>query len=100
RTIGGKYSLEREIGRGGMGTIWIAHDSQLRRKVALKLMQPDQITSQNARARFEREAMAVAQIKNPNVVQIYDYGIDEGAPYIVMELLEGEDLDARLNRHQ
>src|SRR6185503_18008926 len=99
RTIGGKYSLEREIGRGGMGAIWIAHDPQLRRRVALKLMRSDQTTSPSSRARFEREAMAIAQIRNPHVVQVYDYGIDEGNPYIVMELLEGEDLDARLQRH-
>jgi eukaryotic-like serine/threonine-protein kinase len=99
RTIGGKYSLEREIGRGGMGAIWLAHDPQLRRRVALKLMRTDQTTSPSSRSRFEREAMAIAQIRNPHVVQVYDYGIDEGRPYIVMELLEGEDLDARLQRH-
>ncbi len=98
RTIGGKYTLEREIARGGMGAIWLALDEQLRRKVALKLMSPDHLASPTARARFEREARAVAQLKSPNVVQIYDYGIDEGAPFIVMELLEGEDLQARLNR--
>jgi serine/threonine protein kinase/class 3 adenylate cyclase len=99
RIIGGRYGLEREIGRGGMGTIWIAYDDQLRRRVALKLMHPAQMVSTISRTRFEREAMAVAQIRNPHVIQVYDYGIDEGAPYIVMELLEGEDLDARLSRH-
>jgi eukaryotic-like serine/threonine-protein kinase len=99
RIIGGKYSLEREIGRGGMGAIWIALDGQLRRRVALKLMRSDQLSSASSRSRFEREAMAVAQITNPHVVQVYDYGIDEESPYIVMELLEGEDLDARLSRH-
>src|SRR3954454_19579490 len=98
RLVGGKYSLEREIGRGGMGAIWIALDTQLRRRVALKLMRSE-MTSASSRGRFEREAMAVARIQNPHVIQIYDYGIDEESPYIVMELLEGEDLEARVGRH-
>src|SRR5690242_6540477 len=96
RTVGGKYSLERDIGRGGMGSIWIAYDPHLRRRVALKLMRPEQTAQATSRTRFEREAMAIAQIRNPHVVQVFDYGIDDGRPYIVMELLEGEDLDARL----
>ena len=98
RLVGGKYSLEREIGRGGMGSIWIALDTQLRRRVALKLMRPE-MTSASSRGRFEREAMAVARIQNPHVIQIYDYGIDEEAQYIVMELLEGEDMEARIVRN-
>lgn len=98
RTIGLKYSLERELARGGMGAIWVALDSLLQRRVALKLMSPDHPASSSARSRFEREAMAIAKLKSPNVVQIYDYGIDNGAPFIVMELLEGEDLQSRLTR--
>lgn len=98
RLVGGKYSLEREIGRGGMGSIWVALDTQLRRRVALKLMRPE-MTSASSRGRFEREAMAVARIQHQHVIQIYDYGIEEDAPYIVMELLEGEDLEARIARH-
>src|SRR3954454_3787327 len=98
RLVGGKYSLEREIGRGGMGSIWIALDTQLRRRVALKLMRPE-MTSASSRGRFEREAMAVARIQHQHVIQIYDYGIEGDAPYIVMELLEGEDLEARVARH-
>jgi eukaryotic-like serine/threonine-protein kinase len=98
RTIGGKYTLERELARGGMGAIWVALDTQLRRKVALKLMSPDHLASPSARSRFEREAMSIAQLQSPHVVQVYDYGVDDGAPYIVMELLEGEDLQTRLSR--
>ena len=98
RLVGGKYSLEREIGRGGMGSIWIALDTQLRRRVALKLMRPE-MTSASSRGRFEREAMAVARIQTPHVIQIYDYGIDNDAQYIVMELLEGEDMEARIVRN-
>jgi eukaryotic-like serine/threonine-protein kinase len=98
RTVAGKYTLEREIARGGMGAVWSAFDTSLRRRVALKLMSADHLASPSARSRFEREAMAIAQLQSPHVVQIYDYGIDGDAPYIVMELLDGEDLQARLSR--
>jgi class 3 adenylate cyclase/FixJ family two-component response regulator/tRNA A-37 threonylcarbamoyl transferase component Bud32 len=81
-----------------MGAVWAAFDASLRRRVALKLMSPDHLASPSARSRFEREAMAIAQLQSPNVVQIYDYGIDGDAPYIVMELLDGEDLQTRLSR--
>jgi serine/threonine protein kinase len=100
RTIAQKYTLKREIGRGGMGVIWEAFDLALRRPVALKLMTPEQVTSDTARRRFEREAMSIAQLRNEHIVQIHDYGIDEDSPYIVMELLEGEDLEARLARER
>jgi class 3 adenylate cyclase/tRNA A-37 threonylcarbamoyl transferase component Bud32/ActR/RegA family two-component response regulator len=98
RLVGGKYTLERELARGGMGAIWVAHDTHLQRRVALKLMSPDHLASPAARSRFEREAKSIAKLQSPHVVQIYEYGVDEGAPYIVMELLEGEDLQARLSR--
>src|SRR5690349_4086934 len=98
RVIGNKYRLEREIARGGMGAVWIAFDAQLRRRVAVKLMSPDHMTSESLRGRFAREAVAIAQLQNPHVIQVYDYGIDGATPYIVMELLEGEDLEARLRR--
>jgi eukaryotic-like serine/threonine-protein kinase len=81
-----------------MGAVWAAYDASLRRRVALKLMSPDHLASPSARSRFEREAMAIAQLHSPNVVQIYDYGIEGDAPYIVMELLDGEDLQSRITR--
>ncbi|EYF00220.1 protein kinase domain-containing protein [Chondromyces apiculatus] len=96
--IGGKYLLERELARGGMGSIWVAFDTKLRRRVALKLMSLDQVSSTSSKERFEREAMAIAQLRNPHVIQVYDYGINDNAPYIVMELLDGEDLDSRLRK--
>ncbi|WP_437983301.1 protein kinase domain-containing protein [Sorangium sp. So ce117] len=100
RTIARKYSLRREIGRGGMGVIWEAFDQVLRRPVALKVMTPEHVSSDSARRRFEREATAIARLQNEHIVQIHDYGIDEDCPYIVMELLEGEDLEARLTRER
>ncbi|WP_437963034.1 protein kinase domain-containing protein [Sorangium sp. So ce119] len=100
RTIARKYTLRREIGRGGMGVIWEAFDQALRRPVALKVMTPEHVTSDSARRRFEREATAIARLRNEHIVQIHDYGIDEDCPYIVMELLEGEDLEHRLARER
>ena len=86
----GKYRLEREISRGGMGAVWAAFDTQLQRRVAIKLLLELIGASSKLRERFELEARAIAQLGGRNVIQIYDYGIsDQGAPYIVMELLEG-----------
>lgn len=101
RVVGGKYRLERQIGSGGMGSIWVAFDQTLQRRVAVKLMRPDQLKSAASRDNFAHEARAAAQFQHPNVVQTFDYGIDESGgeitPYIVMELLYGEDLSARLS---
>ncbi|EYF05773.1 protein kinase domain-containing protein [Chondromyces apiculatus] len=97
-TIAGRYQLSRKIGEGGMGEVWEAEDVSLRRRIAVKMMSPDLVESSAARARFEREAMAIAQLRNQHVVHVYDYGINAGSPYIVMELLEGEDLQRRLDR--
>ncbi len=98
RRIGSRYLLERRFADGGMGAIWVALDVQLQRRVALKLMAPERIASSSARHQFEQEAKAVAQLHHPHVVQIHDYGVDGDTPYIVMELLEGEDLETRLER--
>ncbi len=83
-----------------MGAIWVALDEQLQRHVALKLMDSHHVSSPESRRRFAQEAKAVARLHHPNVVQIHDYGIDESVPFIVMELLEGEDLEALLERRQ
>ncbi len=100
RLIGGRYILERRIAGGGMGTVWLALDAQLQRHVALKLLADHRVSSADARQRFAQEAKAVARLHNPHVVQIYDYGVDGEVPYIVMERLEGEDLEALLERRQ
>src|SRR5687767_14579552 len=101
RQVGGRYILERKIAGGGMGAIWVAHDPQLERKVAIKLTTSLRISSDSARRQFEQEAKVIAQFHHPNVVQIHDFGLDKGEdPYIVMELLDGEDLETRLKRQQ
>ena len=96
--IFGRYRLRREIARGGQSWVWEAEDRKLRRSVAIKILFPVWAKSQDASSRFEREAMAVAQLQSPHVVQIFDYGVERECPFIVMELLEGEDLRTRLRR--
>lgn len=96
--VKGKYQLGRELARGGMGALWVAYDRDLRRQVAIKFLSMTWINYADACQRFEREALSTAQVRSPNVVQTYDYGIYKGQPYMVLELLEGEDLSARLHR--
>ena len=96
--IAGKYRLVRPLARGGMGTVWAASHIQLDRDVAIKLMAPSSAGSAEARARFEREAKACAQLSSPHIVGVYDVGVAEDVPFLVMELLQGEDLGSRLRR--
>jgi serine/threonine-protein kinase len=89
--------LVRLLGKGGMGSVWVAEHLTLKTLVAVKFMSEAFSQSPGAVARFEREAVAAAQIKSPHVVQVFDHGVDQaGVPYIVMELMEGEDLAHRL----
>ncbi len=94
--LGGRYRLERPLAQGGMGEVWRAWHTKLDIPVAVKRMSPALAASASARARFEREAKAAARLSSPHVVEVYDYGVEDDAPYIVMELLEGQDLAGRL----
>jgi len=95
----GRYRLERKIGSGGMGEVWIAFHEQLRRNVALKILRPEFGTDEVAVARFEREVMTTASLMHPNTVRIYDHGAtDDGLWYYAMELLSGEDMSAIVRR--
>ena len=91
--------LVRELGAGGMGSVWIADHLTLHTQVVVKFVAQALATDAATVARFSREASAAAKVKSPHVVQVFDHGIaDGGVPYIVMELLEGEDLGGRLAR--
>jgi eukaryotic-like serine/threonine-protein kinase len=94
----GKLRLEHRFASGGMGTVWRARNLQLDIPVAVKVMSPAAVETAGFAARFEREARAAAQIRSPHVVSIYEHGVHGTLPYIVMELLEGEDLQQRLKR--
>ena len=96
--IAGKYRLLRKLGQGGMGSVWYAEHLTLHSAVAIKLIDPSIANNEEALGRFLREAQAAASLRSPHVVQILDHGVDSGAPYIVMELLEGESLADRLTR--
>ena len=86
----GKYELQTEIGRGGFGTVYVAWDPMVRRKVAIKVLSagndPDLLV------RFRNEASSAGKLHHRNIVTIYDFGEEQGLPYIVMELLDGQDL--------
>ena len=94
--IAGKYTLDRKLGQGSMGSVWAAEHLSLRSQVAFKFIDPQIASDAEALARFLREARAAASLRSPHVVQILDHGVDNGSPYIVMELLEGESLGSRL----
>lgn len=79
-----------------MGSVWLAHDQSLDSRCAVKLVDPEKALNEEVRVRFEREAKAAAQIRGMHVVDIFEHGVWEGTPFIVMEYLEGEDLGARL----
>lgn len=93
-----RFRLERELGRGGMGSVWLARHTGLDILCAIKFIDQQGRDSLELRARFEREARSAAQLKSPHVVQILDYGVWQETPYIAMEYLEGEDLSTRLDR--
>jgi eukaryotic-like serine/threonine-protein kinase len=95
--VGGRYRLERSLGNGGMGEVFAATDTLLDRRVALKRLSPAMADDEPAKARFLREARALARINAPNVVAVFDAGSD-GDPYLVMELIEGTTLRAELRK--
>jgi eukaryotic-like serine/threonine-protein kinase len=98
RVVAERFRLVRELGSGGMGSVWLAHHLGLDAPCAIKFIHDDRGSPTELRARFEREARAAAQLKSPHVVKVLDYGVWNERPYLVMEHLEGEDLDARLER--
>jgi serine/threonine protein kinase len=99
-TIGDKYQLERPLARGGMGAVWVARHVKLGQTVAVKFLDADVAAASGAVARFEREARAAATLDTPHVVRVHDYGVEDGTPYLVMELLRGEDLNTRLRKRR
>src|SRR5664279_4774186 len=93
----GPYEILAPIGAGGMGEVYRAKDSKLKRDVAIKVLPPSLAADPDALARFEREALSVAALSHPNILSIYDFGTHDGASYAVMELLEGETLRGKLD---
>ncbi len=97
-TILGPYRVDALIDAGGMGEVYRAYDTRLQRVIAIKVLPAHSSTDSDARARFEREARAIASLNHPNICAVFDVGHDAGRDYLVMELLEGETLHQRLTR--
>ncbi|MGC1215006.1 MAG: serine/threonine-protein kinase [Micromonospora sp.] len=101
RTLGGRYELEQRIGIGGMSEVWRAHDLVLDRTVAVKLISPELDGEETSVERIRAEARSAARLVHPNVASVHDFGTSTSlpgreAPYIVMELAEGETLAVHL----
>src|SRR5436190_12623677 len=95
----GPYAIVAPLGAGGMGEVYTARDTRLDRTVAVKVLPPDVAGDPERRARFEREARAVATLQHPNICTIHDVGAaTESVSFLVMELLHGETLQRRLAR--
>ncbi|MCP4677129.1 MAG: protein kinase [Deltaproteobacteria bacterium] len=94
-----KYLLRDEIGRGAMGTVFLAEDKTLQRQVAVKFLLPELSNSPDCAVRFRREAIGMAAIRDNNVAQIYAYGEYGNIPYFVMEHLEGETAESLIDSH-
>ncbi|MGH9391498.1 MAG: serine/threonine-protein kinase, partial [Vicinamibacteria bacterium] len=92
----GPYEILSPLGAGGMGEVYKARDTRLERTVAIKVLPQRLSSSPEMRQRFEREARAISQLSHPHICALYDVGSHEGVEYLVMELLEGETLAARL----
>jgi eukaryotic-like serine/threonine-protein kinase len=99
RVLVRRYRFEQRLGAGGMGIVYESFDTELRRRVAVKLMRSELTVSPEAVARFKREARSAASFTHPNVVTVHDFGIAEGPrAYLVMELLQGSTLRQELDR--
>ena len=96
--IAERFRLTRQLGQGGMGSVWLATHLALDIPCAVKFIEGEIAQLPEAQQRFEREAKAAAQLRSPHVVQILDHGVFQGTPYIAMELLDGEDFGKRLQR--
>ncbi len=96
--IGGRYQLDAKLGEGGMGAVWRGQHLTLKSPVAIKFINPALAGSEEALQRFMREAQSAAALRSTHIVQVFDFGVDGGVPYIAMELLNGESLGERLER--
>jgi eukaryotic-like serine/threonine-protein kinase len=97
RTLAGRFHLESEVATGGMGTVWRARDEVLGRPVAVKVLHQRLARDPDVLERFRLEAVAAARLSHPNVVRVFDTGVDDGVCFIVMELFEGTTLDREIH---
>jgi serine/threonine protein kinase len=98
KTLGGRYRIEQRLGQGGMSAVYKAMDPNLRRVVAVKIIHSHLSDNPEFVRRFEEEAASVAQLRHPNIIQVYDFSHEGGTYYMVMEFVAGETLQERLRR--
>jgi len=90
------YKIEEQIGAGGMGVVYRAHDEQLDRDVAIKVLPPGSLADENARKRFRKEALSLARLNHPNIATVHEFGSEDGLDFLVIEYIAGVTLDARI----
>ncbi|MFB7875375.1 protein kinase [Nocardia sp. NPDC056064] len=93
-TVFAGYTIDRQLGQGGMGSVFLARHPRLPRQIALKVLNPEMFADTEIRARFEREADLAAQLDHPNIVTVYDRGVDDGRLWISMQFVDGVDAAA------
>ena len=89
----GRYNITGELGRGTMGVVYEAHDPQIDRRIALKVLRKDWMATQDIVQRFIKEARAIGRLSHPKIVTVFDVGQDHGTIYIAMEYLDGQPLN-------
>ncbi len=99
-TLNKRYRLDRKIGEGGFASVFLATDLLLRRSVAVKLLGQNWARDKDLLTRFQNEAQVIAALNHPNIMQIFDYGVSKGAPYLVMPYLSGGTLAERMKRER
>src|ERR1041384_3407175 len=98
KAIGFQYRIERLLGRGGMGAVYLAHELALDRDVAIKVLPPEHAGTPDVRERFRREARTAARLSHPHIVPLHTFGEVSGLVYFVMGYIAGESLASRLER--
>src|SRR4030095_12278113 len=93
----GPYEILSPLGAGGMGEVYRARDTRVNRQVAIKLLPASFANDEDRLRRFEQESLATSALNHPNILTVHDFGTHEGSPYIIAELLEGEELREQLN---
>src|SRR5580765_3549423 len=93
----GPYEIVSQLGAGGMGEVYRARDNRLHREVAIKILPDSGAVNSDRQRRFAQEAIAAGKLNHPNIVAVYDVGVEAGTPYLVAELVEGTSLRQEMN---